>query len=520
MTILLTGAAGFIGAYTARALLEAGRAVVGLDNFNDYYDPQIKRDRVAALCPALDLRTLDLTDREGLAALFDEVQPTAVIHLAAQAGVRYSLENPHAYVDSNLVGFVNMLELCRHRGVQHLVYASSSSVYGDSATPPFSEDQRVDQPRSLYAATKAANELMAYTYAQLYGLHATGLRFFTVYGPWGRPDMAPLLFSRAVLAGRPIDVFNEGRMQRDFTHVSDIVSGILGALAHPADGPVPHRVFNLGNHTPVELERFISVIEQAAGIAELAERLSAAARRTGEQSAGVAEAARDATANVQTVALSTEELATSSRAIGSQVAEVMDIVKRAVGQGEQTRQVVAKLADAARNIGDAAKLITGIASQTNLLALNATIEAARAGEAGKGFAVVASEVKVLATQTGQATDRISGQIVAVQGAAETVIFHIHEVQEVISRIDAIAGRIAGSVTDQGSATETISRNATSAANGTGEVSQRITAVSEDASETRGLALVLDNSAVVVSTQVKHLKERLNQLLNESRSLDA
>ena len=158
-----------------------------------------------------------------------------------------------------------MLELCRHRGVQHLVYASSSSVYGDSATPPFSEDQRVDQPRSLYAATKAANELMAYTYAQLYGLHATGLRFFTVYGPWGRPDMAPLLFSRAVLAGRPIDVFNEGRMQRDFTHVSDIVSGILGALAHPADGPVPHRVFNLGNHTPVELERFISVIEQAAG---------------------------------------------------------------------------------------------------------------------------------------------------------------------------------------------------------------------------------------------------------------
>jgi len=180
MTILLTGAAGFIGAYTARALLDAGQSVVGLDNFNDYYDPQIKRDRVAALCPTLDLRTLDLTDRDGLAALFEEVQPTAVIHLAAQAGVRYSLENPHAYVDSNLVGFVNMLELCRHRGVQHLVYASSSSVYGDSATPPFSEDQRVDQPRSLYAATKAANELMAYTYAQLYGLRATGLDVVTV----------------------------------------------------------------------------------------------------------------------------------------------------------------------------------------------------------------------------------------------------------------------------------------------------------------------------------------------------
>ena len=265
MTILVTGAAGFIGANTCRALVERGEAVVGLDNYNDYYDPQIKRDRVAALCPGVDIRALDLTDREGLAALFDEVQPTAVIHLAAQAGVRYSLQNPHAYVDSNLAGFVNILELCRHRGVEHLVYASSSSVYGDSATPPFSEDQRIDRPRSLYAATKAANELMAYTYAQLYGLRATGLRFFTVYGPWGRPDMAPLLFSRAVLAGRPIEVFNEGKMQRDFTHVSDIVSGILGALAHPSSEDVPHRVFNLGNHTPIELEQFIGIIETAAG---------------------------------------------------------------------------------------------------------------------------------------------------------------------------------------------------------------------------------------------------------------
>ena len=265
MTILVTGAAGFIGANTCQALVERGEAVVGLDNYNDYYDPQIKRDRVAALCPGVDIRALDLTDREGLAALFDEVQPTAVIHLAAQAGVRYSLQNPHAYVDSNLAGFVNILELCRHRGVEHLVYASSSSVYGDSATPPFSEDQRIDRPRSLYAATKAANELMAYTYAQLYGLRATGLRFFTVYGPWGRPDMAPLLFSRAVLAGRPIEVFNEGKMQRDFTHVSDIVSGILGALAHPSSEDVPHRVFNLGNHTPIELEQFIGIIETAAG---------------------------------------------------------------------------------------------------------------------------------------------------------------------------------------------------------------------------------------------------------------
>ncbi|MRH01604.1 NAD-dependent epimerase/dehydratase family protein [Xanthomonas sontii] len=265
MPILVTGAAGFIGAHTVRALRAAGQLVVGLDNYNDYYDPQLKRDRVAALCANADIRTLDLTDRDGLAALFDEVQPTRVVHLAAQAGVRYSLQNPYAYVDSNLVGFVNMLELCRHRGVEHLVYASSSSVYGDSATPPFSEDQRIDQPRSLYAATKAANELMAHTYAQLYGLRATGLRFFTVYGPWGRPDMAPLLFSRAVLAGRPIEVFNHGRMRRDFTFVADIVAGVLGALDHPSTEAVPHRVFNLGNHTPVELERFIAVIEDAAG---------------------------------------------------------------------------------------------------------------------------------------------------------------------------------------------------------------------------------------------------------------
>lgn len=265
MTLLVTGAAGFIGANVCRALHARGEAVIGLDNYNDYYDPQIKRDRVAALCPQTDIRTLDLADRDGLAALFDEISPTRVIHLAAQAGVRYSLTHPHTYVESNLVGFVNLLELCRHRGVRHLVYASSSSVYGDSATPPFSEDQRIDQPRSLYAATKAANELMAHTYAHLYGLHATGLRFFTVYGPWGRPDMAPLLFSRAVLAGRPIDVFNHGRMRRDFTFIDDIVAGVLGALDHPSPDDPPHRVFNLGNHTPVELERFIAVIEAAAG---------------------------------------------------------------------------------------------------------------------------------------------------------------------------------------------------------------------------------------------------------------
>lgn len=274
-TILVTGAAGFIGAYVCRALLARGDAVVGLDNFNEYYDPQLKRDRVAALCPDVDIRELDLTDRDGLSALFDDVKPTRVIHLAAQAGVRYSLTHPHAYVDSNLAGFVNLVELCRHRGVEHLVYASSSSVYGDSATPPFSEDQRVDRPRSLYAATKAANELMAHTYAHLYGLRATGLRLFTVYGPWGRPDMAPLLFARAVLAGQPIDVFNHGRMRRDFTYIDDIVAGVLGALDQPLKGkPLqgkpssddpPHQVFNLGNHAPVELEHFIAVIERAAG---------------------------------------------------------------------------------------------------------------------------------------------------------------------------------------------------------------------------------------------------------------
>lgn len=265
MTILVTGAAGFIGAYVCRELRRRGEAFVGLDNFNDYYDPQLKRDRVAALCADADIRALDLTDRDGLAALFDETAPDRVIHLAAQAGVRYSLQNPHAYVDSNIVGFVNLLELCRHRNVAHLAYASSSSVYGDSAKPPFSEDQRIDRPRSLYAATKAANELMAHTYAHLYGLRATGLRFFTVYGPWGRPDMAPLLFSRAVLAGRPIDVFNHGKMRRDFTFIDDIVAGVLGALDHPPQDDPPHRVFNLGNHTPVELERFIAVIEEAAG---------------------------------------------------------------------------------------------------------------------------------------------------------------------------------------------------------------------------------------------------------------
>ncbi|MBU6199277.1 MAG: NAD-dependent epimerase/dehydratase family protein [Xanthomonadaceae bacterium] len=268
MTILVSGAAGFIGAYVARGLLARGERVVGLDNFNDYYDPQLKRDRVAALCPNLDLRRLDLADATALDALFVEIKPTRVIHLAAQAGVRYSLKNPRAYAQSNLVGFLNVLEACRHGVVEHLVYASSSSVYGANAVAPFAEAQRIDQPLSLYAATKAANEMMAHCYAHLYRLPCTGLRFFTVYGPWGRPDMAPLLFSRAILAGRPIEVFNNGKMRRDFTHIDDIVAGVLGALDHTADDDgvnPPCAIYNLGNHRPVELEHFIGVIEKAAG---------------------------------------------------------------------------------------------------------------------------------------------------------------------------------------------------------------------------------------------------------------
>jgi UDP-glucuronate 4-epimerase len=267
MRVLVTGAAGFIGAHVCRALLRRGDAVVGMDSFNAYYDPQLKRDRVAALCADVEIVDLDLVDGAGLAALFERAQPQRVIHLAAQAGVRYSLQAPMDYAQSNLVGFLNVLELCRHRQIEHLVYASSSSVYGGGAVPPFREDARIDQPLSFYAATKVANEAMAYSYAHLYRLPQTGLRFFTVYGPWGRPDMAPLLFSRAVLAGRPIEVFNHGRMRRDFTHVDDIVAGVLAALDRPpsAVDKAPHRIYNLGNHTPIELERFIALIEAAAG---------------------------------------------------------------------------------------------------------------------------------------------------------------------------------------------------------------------------------------------------------------
>ncbi len=268
--------------HVCERLLARGDEVVGLDNLNDYYDPSLKEARLARLTPSANFRfvKLDVADREGMAALFAGEQFDRVIHLAAQAGVRYSLENPHAYIDSNLVGFTNILEGCRHGKVEHLVYASSSSVYGGNTRMPFSEQDSVDHPVSLYAATKKANELMAHTYSHLYNLPTTGLRFFTVYGPWGRPDMALFLFTRAMLEGRPIDVFNYGRMQRDFTFVDDIVEGVIRVLdrvatadpafdadhPHPGRGKAPFRVFNIGNHDPVELLDYIGAIEQSLGI--------------------------------------------------------------------------------------------------------------------------------------------------------------------------------------------------------------------------------------------------------------
>jgi UDP-glucuronate 4-epimerase len=264
MKVLVTGAAGFIGMHVAERLLARGDAVVGLDNLNDYYDPALKQARLDRLAPQEGFRfvRMDVADRAGIAALFAGGGFERVVHLAAQAGVRYSLQNPHAYVDSNLVGFTNILEGCRHAGVQHLVYASSSSVYGGNTKLPFSEHDNVDHPVSLYAATKKANELMAHTYSHLYGLPTTGLRFFTVYGPWGRPDMALFLFTRAILEGRPIDVFNHGKMVRDFTYIDDIAEGVVRTLDRL---PEPYRVFNIGNHDPVTLNDFIEAIERATG---------------------------------------------------------------------------------------------------------------------------------------------------------------------------------------------------------------------------------------------------------------
>lgn len=267
MKYLVTGAAGFIGMHVAERLLEQGHEVVGLDNLNDYYLPALKDYRLAQLTPFSNFRSvkLDLADRKGIAALFAAENFQRVIHLAAQAGVRYSIENPFAYVDSNLVGTMTILEGCRHHAVEHLVYASSSSVYGINAKVPFSETDQVDNPVSLYAATKKSNELMAHSYSKLYGIPTTGLRFFTVYGPAGRPDMAPWLFTEAILKGQPIKVFNHGKMQRDFTYIDDIVEGVLRIQNVIPGGGIPYSLFNIGNNQPIELARFISAIEAACG---------------------------------------------------------------------------------------------------------------------------------------------------------------------------------------------------------------------------------------------------------------
>ena len=280
--VLVTGAAGFIGFHLSLKLLGDGRQVVGLDNLNDYYDVQLKWDRLKQLerFPEFRFHQLNVEDRQAMEALFRQNDFHVVVHLAAQAGVRYSLTNPHSYVDSNLVGFINILEGCRHSKVRHLVFASSSSVYGANTTMPFSVHQNVDHPVSLYAATKKANELMAHTYAHLYGLPCTGLRFFTVYGPWGRPDMALFLFTRAMLQRQPIQVFNHGRMRRDFTYIDDIVQGVVRVMENPAqpnpqwrsDSPdpgasyAPYRIYNIGHNQPVELLEFIRVIEENLGI--------------------------------------------------------------------------------------------------------------------------------------------------------------------------------------------------------------------------------------------------------------
>jgi UDP-glucuronate 4-epimerase len=279
--LLVTGAAGFIGFHTARLLLERGDEVVGLDNLNAYYDPGLKQARLEILkdYPQFRFVKADVADREAMEGLFRAEQFRRVVHLAAQAGVRYSIENPHDYVHSNITGFLQVIEGCRRTEVEHLVYASTSSVYGANTQMPFTERQGVDHPLSLYAATKRSNELMAHSYSSLYGLPTTGLRFFTVYGPWGRPDMALFLFTKNILAGLPIDVFNDGHHRRDFTYVDDIVKGVLAAVDHvarpdpawdsddpnPSTSYVPYRIYNIGNQTPVALLRYIEVLEQCLG---------------------------------------------------------------------------------------------------------------------------------------------------------------------------------------------------------------------------------------------------------------
>jgi len=281
MRVLVTGAAGFIGSRLSERLLERGDAVLGYDNINAYYDPSLKEARLARLTPQSEFKFVRaaLEDSVALARAFDQFRPQRVVNLAAQAGVRYSLENPQAYIDSNITGFMNVLEACRHHRIEHLVYASSSSVYGANRKLPFAVDDGVDHPVSMYAATKKANELMAHTYSHLFGLPTTGLRFFTVYGPWGRPDMALFLFTRKILAGEPIEVFNHGRHTRDFTYIDDIVEGVIRTLDRipgpdleydplapsPATSSAPWRVYNIGNHQPVQLLDYIQLIEQRLG---------------------------------------------------------------------------------------------------------------------------------------------------------------------------------------------------------------------------------------------------------------
>jgi len=281
MKVLVTGAAGFIGAFTAKQLLERGDTVVGLDNFNDYYDVSLKEARAALLEPrdSFRMERINLQDRDAMEALFAREKFDKVVHLAAQAGVRYSIENPHSYIESNIVGTLHILEGCRHNDVEHLVYASSSSVYGANTTMPFSIHQNVDHPLALYGATKKANELMAHTYANLYRLPTTGLRFFTVYGPWGRPDMALFMFTKNIIEGKPIDVFNYGNHRRDFTYIDDIVEGVVRTMDNtatpnedwdpaspdPGTSRAPYRIYNIGNQQPIELMHYIEVIEECVG---------------------------------------------------------------------------------------------------------------------------------------------------------------------------------------------------------------------------------------------------------------
>ena len=307
--ILVTGAAGFIGFHVVQRLLQEGQTVLGLDNLNDYYEPALKESRLRLLQgqPGFTFHRANVADRTAIAALFDKHRPDHVIHLAAQAGVRHSLSYPHLYVESNISGFLNILEGCRHVGVRHLVYASSSSVYGLNSSMPFSVHQNVDHPVSLYGATKKANELMAHSYSHLYKLPTTGLRFFTVYGPWGRPDMAYFLFTKSILEGKPIEVYNEGKMKRDFTYIDDIAKAVVlvanrpampnrdwrGAVPDSATSSAPYRLYNIGNHSSVELLRFIGIIEDCLGMKAVTQMLPAQPGDVLETSADVSDLRRE-----------------------------------------------------------------------------------------------------------------------------------------------------------------------------------------------------------------------------------